>query len=119
MYTNINPTATEPWRQLVEVLKFHENETIRFHIESKDGSMFIAQTIPNMKHGEYEGHEKLGHIISISSIDIEHGHANITLHKENIIKVKSTYFLEEIVWRKDGFEVECKNDIKITMDVLD
>ncbi|MHA2896257.1 hypothetical protein [Bacillus cereus] len=91
MYTNINPTATEPWRQLVEVLKFHEDETIRFHIESKDGSMFIAQTIPNMKHGEYEGHEKLGHIISISSTDIERGHANITLHKENIIKVKWSY----------------------------
>ncbi|GIX59933.1 hypothetical protein BPADB04_49630 [Bacillus paranthracis] len=43
----------------------------------------------------------------------------MTLHKENIIKVKNTYFLEEIMWRKDGFEVECKNDIKITIDVLD
>ena len=119
MYNNIKPTATKPWRQLVEVLEFHEDETIRFHIESKDDSMFIAQTIPNMKLGEYEGHETLGHIISISSTNIEHGHANITLHKENILKVRSTYFLEEFVWRKDGFEAECKNGIKIIMDILD
>lgn len=32
MYNNIKPTATEPWRQLVEVLEFHEDETIRFRI---------------------------------------------------------------------------------------
>lgn len=118
MYNNIKPTATEPWRQLVEVLEFHEHETIQCQIESKDESLFIMQTIHNMRLGEYEGHEKLSHIISISSDDIEQSHANITLHKENILNVRSTYFLEEDVWRKDGFEVECKNDIKITMDVL-
>ncbi|MDZ4413894.1 hypothetical protein ORL59_09725 [Bacillus cereus] len=52
----------------MKVLEFHEDETILFHKKSKNGLMFIAQTIPNMKLGEYEGHEKLGHIISISSM---------------------------------------------------
>ncbi|OPD56219.1 hypothetical protein [Bacillus anthracis] len=114
MHTNIKPTAIEPWRQLIEVLEFHEHETIQCKIRSKDKSLFTMQVIYDMKLEIYKGH-----IISISSHDIEQDHVDISLQKESILKVKSTYFLEENVWRKDGFEIECKNDIRITIDILD
>ncbi|WP_198559996.1 hypothetical protein [Bacillus sp. SN10] len=119
MYTNIKPMETEPWRQLVEVLEFHEHETMQCKIEAKDKSLFIMQVIYDMRLEKIEDHENLGHIISISSYDIEQSHVNIALRKKNILNVKSTFFLEENVWRKDGFEIECKNDIKLIMDILD
>ncbi|BCC21393.1 hypothetical protein BCM0075_p46 (plasmid) [Bacillus cereus] len=119
MFNNIKPTATEPWRQLVEVLRYHEKETFQFFIESKDKSLSLSYKIPNMRVSEHEGHEVLGKIISIASDTTEHAHSILTLDKESIINVRSTYFPEEITWRQDGFEIEYKNDIKITFDVLE
>ncbi|GAB6611365.1 hypothetical protein bcgnr5379_59810 [Bacillus cereus] len=119
MFNNIKPTATEPWRQLIEVLRYHEEETFRFFIESKDKSLSLSYEMPDMRVGEYEGHKTLGEIISISSASTEHSLSNLTLKKEDIISVRSTYTLEEITWRKDAFEIEYKNDIKITFDVLE
>lgn len=118
MYMNIKPTP-EPWRELVEALEFHEHETIQCKIESKDKSLFVMQLIYDMKLGQYSNHEKSDHVISILSHDIEQSHINITLQKDNILKVRNTFSLEENVWRKDSFEIECKNNIKLTMDVLE
>ncbi|MED2915232.1 hypothetical protein P4285_03420 [Bacillus thuringiensis] len=118
MPNNIKSTATEPWRQLVEILKTYENETLQFQIESKDKSLYMLQTIPSMCFGENEGDEEIGHIIAISSDDIKFAQVNITLHKEGILNIKSIYTPEEVEWRKDGFEIEYKNDITFTFNVL-
>ena len=82
MFNNIKPTATEPWRQLIEVLRYHEEETFRFFIESKDKSLSLSYEMPDMRVGEYEGHKTLGEIISISSASTEHSLSNLTLKKK-------------------------------------
>ncbi|WP_180236002.1 hypothetical protein [Bacillus toyonensis] len=115
---NIKPTATEPWRQLVEVLRAYENETLQFQIESKDKSLYMLQTIPSMCLGENENFEEISHLIAISSDDIKFAQVNITLQKEDIISVESIYTPEVVEWRKDGFKIEYKNDITFTFNVL-
>jgi len=101
-------STTEPWRQLVEVLRSYENETLQFQIESKDKSLYMLQTIPSMCLGENEEFED----------DIKFAQVNITLQKKDILNVESIYTPDEVEWRKDGFKIEYKNDVTFTFNVL-
>ncbi|MFS1519462.1 hypothetical protein V1503_23835 [Bacillus sp. SCS-151] len=44
---------------------------------------------------------------------------SFTVKESEIVEITDMFFTEEINWREAAYEVKCKNNIKIHIDILD
>ncbi|WP_318618352.1 hypothetical protein [Sporosarcina sp. YIM B06819] len=110
------PTTTEPSDQLVEILNFYKGETLLVSIEIKD-DISTEFVIPKMILDTHENKE-FSTTVEMQS-DSLGKQPSLRLKTNRLMNIKRVFYKEEIIWRKDAFEIKYQDGIVITVNVLD
>lgn len=112
--------SKDPGEQFVEILYFYEEEDVEFIFNTKDSTSMISFTVYNMRYHHHPTIPEVKDSVLVESDDIEKGKTLFEIKKSNISKIYEDSLASEddLIWRKAGFEITCKDGTIIEINVL-